>query len=154
MRWILIDRYETIQKGKYAKGLRGITRSEGALVNHYPCYPVMPSSLLIEMMAQVGGILAGATVNFQKEVILAKLSDAEFMKPVAPPALLEIEAALTEQGDHGMLTDCKISSAGQLVAKANIFFALFDQFGENGQGSLVFSRDFLETYAIRELVTS
>jgi len=152
MRWIWIDRFEKIEKGSYCKGLRSVGRSEGALSDYYPCYPFMPSSFMIEMMAQVGGVLVGATIDFKKEVVLAKVNQAKFPQMVTPPDLLEIEAELKDESDSGALTDCKITSSGKLIARASIFFALFDQLSENGKRGAVFSKDFMETYAIQQLI--
>jgi 3-hydroxyacyl-[acyl-carrier-protein] dehydratase len=103
MRWILVDQFTHIEKGQSARGVRAFTRSEAAVSDLYPCYPVMPPTLILEMMAQVGGILVGSTIDFGKEVVLAKITDAEFSAAVTPPALFEIEtthvapAILTEQ---------------------------------------------------------
>lgn len=152
MRWILIDRFERIDKGKYAKGLRSVTRSEGALVDQYPCYPVMPSSLLLEMMAQVGGVLVGATIDFSREVVLAKITNAVFEHAVTPPALLEIEARLTELGEDAGMTECVIHQGSQPIARCQVFFGLFSALKENQDTSTVFSRDFMESFALRQVM--
>jgi len=152
MRWILIDKFVRIEKGRYAKGVRNVTRSEGALVDSYPCYPVMPSSLLVEMMAQVGGVLVGASIDFSREVVLAKVSGAEFPEAITPPASLEIEGRLGELGPDAAMTECEIRCDGRLVAKTNIFFGLFKGLGENDQKSIVFSKDFVESFALHQVM--
>ena len=152
MRWLLIDRFTQIDKGKVAKGIRSVTRSEGALVDSYPCYPVMPSSLLLEMMAQVGGVLVGATIDFSREVVLAKVSAAEFFGPVVPPSTLEIESRLGELGEDAAMTDCQILMEGKLMARSHVFFGLFKGLGQNGQKSTVFSKDFVESFALRQVM--
>src|SRR5688500_2231354 len=108
MRWLLVDKFTAIRKGEYAQGLRSVTRSEGALVDDFPAFPVMPPTLLLEMMAQVGGVLTGATIDFSKEVVLAKISAARFPVRVKPPALLVIEAKLIQAGEDLAVTECSI----------------------------------------------
>lgn len=152
MRWILVDRFEVLEKGKYAKGIRAVTRAEESILDRYPCFPVMPGALLIEMMAQVGGVLVGASIDFQKEVVLAKVSEAIFDKPVCPPNLLTIEADLLDVGEDAASTKCRVSSGGSEVASCEIFFGLFAGLGDEGKRSLVFSKDFMESFALNELI--
>lgn len=152
MRWILVDHFSHLEKGRYARGVRAFTRSEGAVSDFYPCYPVMPPPLILEMMAQVGGMLVGATIDFGKEVVLAKITDAEFAAPVPPPALFVIEAKMGDLGDDAGMAECQVSVEGSVVARANIFFGLFTHLAEEGKKSIVFSKDFMESFAIRQTI--
>ena len=152
MRWILVDQFTHIEKGRFARGERAFTRAEGAVADLYPCYPVMPPTLLLEMMAQVGGVLTGATIDFAKEVVLAKITDAEFAAPAVPPALFVIEARMGDLGDDAAMTECRVTRGGELVAKANIFFGLFTHLAEEGKKSIVFSKDFMDSFAIRQTI--
>ena len=152
MRWLLIDKFTAIRKGEYASAVRGVTRSEGALVDDFPAFPVMPPTLLMEMMAQVGGVLTGATIGFSKEVVLAKISQARFFSRVTPPALLTIEARLAEAGDDLAVTECRVLQSEAAVAEAVIFFGLFSQLDGRQGRSVVFSTDFMESFAIPEVL--
>lgn len=151
MRWLLIDQFTEIRKGEFAKGTRCITRGETALTDSYPAFPVMPSTLLLEMMAQVGGILTGATIDFSKEVVLAKITDAAFASAVTPPSTLEIEARLQSLGEDAAVTECRVLNQGREAAVGTFFFGLFNTLGENGRTSVVFSRSFMESFAIRQI---
>lgn len=152
MRWILVDRFEVLDKGRYAKGIRAVTRAEESILDRYPCFPTMPGALLIEMMAQVGGVLVGASIDFHKEVVLAKVSEAIFHQPVCPPELLMIEANLQNVGEDAASTKCRISSAKGELASCEIFFGLFAGLGDEGKRSLVFSQDFMESFALNKLM--
>ena len=154
MRWLLIDTFTEIRKGEFAKGTRSITRGESALEDSYPAFPQMPSALLLEMMAQVGGVLTGATIDFAKEVVLAKITGAEFPSAVTPPSLLEIEATLKDVGEDAAVTECRVTSAGEEVASGTFFFGLFKTLGEDGRTSVVFSKSFMESFAIRQIAQS
>lgn len=151
MRWILIDEFKYIYKGSHAKGVRNVTRCEPALTDRHPSVPVMPSSLLIEMMAQVTGVLVGATIDFKKEVVLAKVSDAAFYDRVWAPAQLEIEGKLISLNDSAACCEASVTLRNKPVVRAVIFFGLFDFLMPGAQHSAVFSKDFMESFAIQKI---
>ena len=66
MRWFWIDRFTELQSGQYAKSIKNVTLAEEHLHDHFPGFPVMPGSLMLEGMAQTGGILLGEKNNFAK----------------------------------------------------------------------------------------
>lgn len=156
MRWILIDEFRYIRKGEKAQGVKCVTRSEESLLGFPPHFPVYPSGLMIEMMAQVGGVLIGANDDFKKEVLLAKVTSAEFYRPVKPPAELVITATQLDYREEAALTECEIMCKEEKIAKAQIFFGVFDSSNftehpqQNHNRSIVFSDDFLEAFAIRQ----
>jgi len=112
MRWLLIDEFKEIHKGKSAKAIRNVNRSEDIVEDTYPSVPEMPTSYLIEMMAQVTGVLVGATIDFKKEVVLAKVTDATFARPVFAPSMLEIEGDLVNLTDTAACCEAKVHSSG------------------------------------------
>ena len=73
MRWIFVDRFVTLEKGRYAKAIKNVSMGEEHLHDHFPSYPVMPNTLIIEALAQTGGLLAGHSTDFKEKVILAKI---------------------------------------------------------------------------------
>ena len=76
MRWIWIDRFVEFVNGSHAKAIKNVTLAEDHLHDHFPGFPVMPQSLMLEGMAQTGGILLGKVNEFNKVVILAKVPKA------------------------------------------------------------------------------
>ncbi|MHC4582031.1 MAG: hotdog family protein, partial [Planctomycetota bacterium] len=76
MRWIWIDKFVEFCSGDSAVALKNVTLAEEHLHDHFPGFPVMPESLLIEAMAQTAGILVGEAKKFQEKVILAKIKRA------------------------------------------------------------------------------
>ena len=75
MRWIWIDKFVEFRSGEFARAVKNLTLAEEHLHDHYPGYPVMPASLIIEGLAQTGGILVGE----------ADLDHPGFFRPMASP---------------------------------------------------------------------
>jgi len=84
MRWIWIDKFVEFESGKRAVAIKNVSLAEEHLHDHFPGYPVMPQSLLIEAMAQTSGILVGEARNFKEKVILAKITRAVFYDLARP----------------------------------------------------------------------
>ena len=78
MRWFWIDKFIEFESGKRAVAVKNLTMAEEHLHDHFPGYPCMPYSLMIEGMAQTAGILVGEARNFEEKVILAKIKRASF----------------------------------------------------------------------------
>jgi 3-hydroxyacyl-[acyl-carrier-protein] dehydratase len=78
MRWIWIDAFVEFESGRRAVAVKNVTLAEEYLHDHFPGYPVLPPSLMIEGMAQTAGILVGEAADFREKVILAKVRRAEF----------------------------------------------------------------------------
>jgi len=72
MRWFWIDRFIEFESGSYAKSVKNVTLAEEHLHDHFPGFPVMPGSLMIEGLAQTGGILLGEINDFEHVVIFGQ----------------------------------------------------------------------------------
>ena len=64
MRWIWLDRFAEFVPGQRAVGVKNVTLAEDHLHDHFPGFPIMPASLMIEGMAQTAGILVGQARDF------------------------------------------------------------------------------------------
>ena len=141
MRWIWIDRFLELKSGELARAVKNVTLAEDHLHDHFPGFPVMPASLMLEGMAQTGGILLGETFQFQKVVILAKVPKLEFHSWVVPGDTLIYTARLMERSEEGGMTECTAHVGDRLVAECQIMFANLPQQAAGGmdQKSFVFS---------------
>src|SRR4029453_17193742 len=92
MRWIWIDRFTAFESGKSATAVKNLSLAEDHFAEHFPGYPVMPASLILEGMAQTGGILVGEANQFKEKVILAKVPRAVFHREMLAGELLVYEA--------------------------------------------------------------
>ena len=139
MRWFWIDRFEQFESGKRAVAIKNVSLAEEHLHDHYPGYPVMPGSLMLEGMAQTGGILLGEHYDFEHIVILAKVPKVTYHDEVVPGDTLQYEATLETSSPEGGMTSVRAVVApvgggeSKLVAEAEIVFAHVD--GAEGAGA-------------------
>lgn len=152
MRWIWIDRFEEFESGKRAVAIKNVTLAEDHLHDHLPGYPVMPASLMIEGMAQTGGILLGEKNNFEKIVILAKVPKVTFGEPVVPGDTLRYEAILTDDRPEGGSVEVTGRVGERVAVEAEIMFAYLDQddpqFGQIDQKNFVFNSGLMGVFEV------
>jgi 3-hydroxyacyl-[acyl-carrier-protein] dehydratase len=127
MRWIWIDRFLEFHKGKSAKALKNLSMAEDYFADHFPGYPVMPGSLMLEGLAQTGGILVGDANDFREKVVLAKVPYARYHQEVLPGSQLIYEVNMVHLRPEGAAVEGRIQVAGSVVVEAEIFFAHLDQ---------------------------
>jgi 3-hydroxyacyl-[acyl-carrier-protein] dehydratase len=84
--FLLVDRIIDIELGKKITGIKNVTINEPFFQGHFPGHPVMPGVLIIEAMAQVGGILAfKSTANIEGAMVyFLSIDKAKFRKMVVP----------------------------------------------------------------------
>jgi 3-hydroxyacyl-[acyl-carrier-protein] dehydratase len=123
MRWIWIDRFVEFQSGSHARAVKNVTLAEDHLHDHFPGFPVMPGSLIIEGLAQTGGILLGEARQFKHVVILAKIPKVTFHSWARPGDTLTYSAKLLDVREDGGIVECAAHVGGRLVADGEIVFA-------------------------------
>ena len=147
MRWFWIDRFIEFESGSHAKAVKNVTLAEEHLHDHFPGFAVMPASLMIEGMAQTGGILLGETHDFERIVILAKVPKMTFHGWACPGDTLVYTAKLIDVREEGGSVECQAHVGDRLVADGEIVFVHLDQsdpeFGSIDQKNFVFSMNLL-----------
>jgi len=127
MRWIWIDKFIEFESSKRAVSVKNVSLAEEHLHDHFPGYPVMPGSLMIEAMAQTGGILVGEARQFEEKVILAKISKAIFHDLARPGDQLILEARAENIAPEAASIKGTIHCGDILVAEIDILFSHIDQ---------------------------
>jgi 3-hydroxyacyl-[acyl-carrier-protein] dehydratase len=146
MRWIWIDKFLEFRSGQFARAIKNLTLAEEHLHDHFPGFPVMPASLIIEGLAQTGGILVGEAGGFAEKVVLAKIPRAEFFGVACAGDQLIYEVTLTDLRSEGAVVDAKAFLNGELLADAEIVFAHLDNSRANqifGPKNFVFTQQLL-----------
>jgi 3-hydroxyacyl-[acyl-carrier-protein] dehydratase len=95
--FLLVDRISDFVKGEKIVGIKNVTINEPFFQGHFPGHPIMPGVLIIEAMAQVGGIYAhlAGEVEGDKVPYFVGIDQARFRKPVLPGDVLRLELTLT-----------------------------------------------------------
>ena len=127
MRWIWIDKFVEFKSGQSAVALKNVTLAEEHLHDHFPGFPVMPESLMIEAMAQTAGILVGEAKKFQEKVILAKIKKAVFSDYVKPGDTIQLHASIESIVAEAATTSGKITRGDKLIAEIDLMFSHIDQ---------------------------
>ena len=121
----LVDRIVDGEEGKWAKGIKCVTVNEPFFQGHFPQYHVMPGVLIVEAMAQVGGVaLLSMPENKGKLALFGGIKNARFPRQVTPGDVLEIECTLTKQKGPVGIGEAKATVDGQVAATAELTFAL------------------------------
>jgi 3-hydroxyacyl-[acyl-carrier-protein] dehydratase len=91
--FLLIDRVVEFEPGKRLVAIKNVTINEPFFQGHFPGYPIMPGVLVVEAMAQAGGIIMMAEMpdRHEKLVVFTGIERAKFRRPVTPGDQLRIE---------------------------------------------------------------
>ena len=91
--FLMVDRVEIIEHGKKATGYKNVTMNEPYFQGHFPDNPIMPGVMMLEAMAQVGGVLVFDTVENPKNklILFAAMDSIKFRNPVRPGDVFRME---------------------------------------------------------------
>lgn len=123
--FLLVDRITELEVGKRAKGFKNVSINEEFFQGHFPGYPVMPGVLIIEAMAQVGGVALLSSDDFKGRIVfLTGVDNARFKRQVIPGDVLTMEVEFTKlRGTMGK-GHGKVTVGDELVCEADILFAI------------------------------
>jgi len=126
---LLVDRVIEFEAGKRIVGVKNVTINEPFFQGHYPGHPIMPGVLIIEAMAQVGGLLLMDTIENpeDKVVYFMSLDKVKWRRPVTPGDRLIFELELVQL----RRSICRMRGEGfvdgQLVAEAELMARIMDR---------------------------
>ncbi|MBI2263694.1 MAG: 3-hydroxyacyl-ACP dehydratase FabZ [Armatimonadetes bacterium] len=126
--FLLVDRILELENKKRAIGVKNVSFNEPFFMGHFPDQPVMPGVLIVEALAQVGGIMMLSNLEYsEKTPFLAGIENFKFRRPVVPGDQLLMEVELCHsKGTFGKLRAIARVN-GNLVAEGTIIFALVDR---------------------------
>ena len=127
MRWFWIDRFVEFVPNKKATAIKNVSLAEEHLHDHYEAFPIMPTSLMIEGMAQTAGILVGQARNFKEKVILAKVTKAEFSDIVLPGDQITYQAEIENVAPEAASIKGTVLKNGKEIGQIQMMFSHIDQ---------------------------
>jgi beta-hydroxyacyl-ACP dehydratase FabZ len=122
--FLLVDRVIELEPGKKITGIKNVTANEAFFQGHFPGNPVMPGVLIIEAIAQVGGILSrittmeGSESSVAPTVYFMSIDKVKFRRMVIPGDQLRLEAIPVRTGSRVWKMEGKAFIDGELVAEA------------------------------------
>lgn len=127
MRYVLLDRLTELTPGRSARGIKCVSLAEDVFEHHFPGHPLFPGALLVESMAQVGGVLLEATLRQQGQhglhALLVSIDRAQFRHPVRPGEKLVLHAQVLHATEDGGRIEATAQVEDRLVAKTQLTFA-------------------------------
>jgi beta-hydroxyacyl-ACP dehydratase FabZ len=118
--FLLVDRILELDPRKRIVGVKNVTINEPFFLGHFPSFPVMPGVLIIEAMAQTGGVLILREIPDSKNklVFFAAIEKAKFRRPVVPGDQLRMELEVLAR----RATFCRMNGTayvnGEIAAEA------------------------------------
>ena len=132
--FLLIDRIIEMEPGKRIVGLKNVTINEPYFVGHFPGLPIMPGVLILESMAQAGGVLVKKSMNVPDEKLMffMGIDKAKFRRPVVPGDQIRLEIDVLSLHARFARVRGKAYVDGTLVAEAELSTMIVDRSGAGG----------------------
>lgn len=125
--FLLVDRIIEVVGSQRVVGLKNVSINEPFFQGHYPGDPIMPGVLIIEALAQVGGVLLSQELEHKGRVaVLLSLDKVKFRRPVRPGDQLILEAEAVRVRSHAGHVRGRALVGDDVVAEADIKFILTD----------------------------
>ncbi|HEY5133272.1 MAG TPA: bifunctional UDP-3-O-[3-hydroxymyristoyl] N-acetylglucosamine deacetylase/3-hydroxyacyl-ACP dehydratase [Candidatus Krumholzibacteriaceae bacterium] len=127
--FLLVDRILTLEDKKRVVGIKNVTINEPFFAGHFPGHPIMPAVLIIEAMAQVGGILLLSSVDTPERylVYFIGIDKAKFRRPVGPGDQIRFELEMISLRKRFFKMKGIAYVDGQPVAEAELFATIIDR---------------------------
>ncbi len=125
--FLLVDRVLEFVEGESIKALKNVTINEPHFNGHFPGHPIMPGVLIVEAMAQVGGVLALSSMDTEKEYLMyfTGIDGVKFRKPVRPGDQIIFEITVLRKRGAMWKYKGEAFVDGNLVCVATLMASVF-----------------------------
>jgi UDP-3-O-[3-hydroxymyristoyl] N-acetylglucosamine deacetylase/3-hydroxyacyl-[acyl-carrier-protein] dehydratase len=123
--FLMVDRVIEIEGFRRAVGVKNVTVNEPYFQGHYPDQPIMPGVMIVEAMAQLGGLLLLRKLELTGKLpVLLSIDRVKFRRAVSPGDQLRLEAETVRLAAGRGRVQCRATVEGALVAQARLNFAV------------------------------
>ncbi|MCG2704688.1 MAG: 3-hydroxyacyl-ACP dehydratase FabZ [Candidatus Omnitrophica bacterium] len=123
--FLMVDKIVEWESTKRIVGVKNVTINEEFFKGHFPDNPIMPGVLILEGLAQVGGILAFSTKEtLGKSIYFVGINDVKFRKAVIPGDILKLEATIKNLRSRLAILRGVATVDSEIVAEADIMFGI------------------------------
>lgn len=132
--FLLVDRVLALEKGKSIVAIKNVTYNEYFFQGHFPQMRVMPGVLVVEAIAQAGGILLFHSIPDpeNKLVFLSKIDNTKFRRPVVPGDQMRLEAEILKLKKRFCHVQGRALVEQEVVTEGDIMASLMDLEDLNG----------------------
>ena len=131
--FLLVDRVTEVEAHKSLRGYKNVSISENVFQGHFPGHPIYPGVMILEGLAQAGGILAFKSMDMTEEeaakkvVYFMSIDKAKFRAPVTPGDRLEYRITVIKQRGNIWVLDGKAFVDDKLVSEAELKAMIVDK---------------------------
>lgn len=126
MRWFWVDRFTEFVSGQSAVAVKSVSQSEEVLDDYAPGRNFCPPSLIVEGLAQAGGLLLGQMSDFTARVVLAKITNSQFYCEAYPGDTLTYRVEIHNQDGNGAMVKGTSHIGEELQGEIDLMFAKLD----------------------------
>jgi 3-hydroxyacyl-[acyl-carrier-protein] dehydratase len=126
MRWFWIDRFTEFVSGQTAVAVKNVSLSEEVVDDYAPGRTFCPASLIIEGLAQTGGLLVGQMSDFKDRIVLAKITFSKFYCEAYPGDTLTYRVTIQNQDGMGAMVTGTSHIGDKLHGEIELMFASLD----------------------------
>jgi 3-hydroxyacyl-[acyl-carrier-protein] dehydratase len=128
--FVMVDRVTEVVAGKYARGHKCVSYNEPFFPGHFPQRPIMPGVLIIESLAQLGGILAFVSEPFDPTTNLLfflGIDKAKFRRTIVPGDRMDLYVEVTHHRSNVWKFRGEVSVDGTLCAEGELLASIVDR---------------------------
>lgn len=136
--FLLVDRILELELGRRVVGIKNVTANEAFFQGHFPGHPIMPGVLILEAMAQAGGVLLMRTLNAsgeKKVMYFSGIDKAKFRRPVVPGDQLRVSCEMLQLRSRSCRMRGEARVEDKLAAEAELLCVVVDRTPETEAAS-------------------